>query len=286
MKSTHLVELMTNLALDHVPFACSDLDEMTHTFDRLGLGLDYGGPISQMNTHNAILVFEDGTFLEVISGIGDEPPRQWPREIDRDAGPCAWCVEVPDVYEELQRILRLGIAVHGPKHRYREEPSGARPEWDHGNIGSPEEHQKFPFIAAGRTPRTYRESPSQSVSDGLLRGIGEIVIGVKDLQKATADFRQLYHLPRPVHGVDDGFGARLASFPNEVLTLAEPLDGSELADRISTYGEIPCACFIETTDLERAANTYPDTGEFEWISGSATWFDSTELAGRLGLIEY
>lgn len=276
-----------DLAIDHVPFAWSDHDALVEEFTSLGLEPEYGGEHDNGVTQMSVVGFADGTYIEVIGPVGPDADLEegyWPEHVRTDGGPSAWCIEVEDVAAELKRAVDAGVPVAGPWHEGRERADGVGVEWDRAEFGA---GRKFPFAIADRTPRVYRVQPSERIAGGPLCGIGEVVVAVADLAASVDAFARLYRLPTPRRVEHDAFGAELASFPGQPLTLATPGDGRGgwLADRLDAYSGCPCACLLRTEDLDAAAERHPLGEPVEWFDRRAAWFESDALGGTLGVIE-
>jgi hypothetical protein len=304
--------------LDHVPFAWSDLDEITAEFDRLGLTSEYGGVHDNGVTHMAVVGFDDRSYIELIAerndggrdddegsddsddGDRDEGNRDadhgfWPEHIRDDAGPAAWCVRIPDIVAECKHVLDAGHPVRGPLYGARERDDGTLVEWDRAEFGTDDQRLLLPFAIEDRTPLSHRVAPSDGLADGPLTGIGQVVVAVDDLDAAAELFRDLYRYPRPVRESVPGVGA-VASFPGQPLALATP-DGDGcpdddrpdgdgwLADRLARFPAGPCICLLGTYDLEAAREAYPLGDLVSWPDGRAAFFDSDRLGRRLGVVE-
>ena len=75
------------LTTDHVPIARSDLDAATEEFTRVGLEPEYGGTHADGTTHMAVVGFDDGSYLELISGTDPHiEPDLWARVHRRRRG--------------------------------------------------------------------------------------------------------------------------------------------------------------------------------------------------------
>src|SRR3954464_472307 len=57
--------------LDHVIIAVFDLDEAVEDYRALGFTTIYGGRHANGATHNALVCFQDGTYLELLAPTGD-----------------------------------------------------------------------------------------------------------------------------------------------------------------------------------------------------------------------
>lgn len=166
------------LTIDHVPYACSDFEEATAELERLGLAPEYGGVHDNGVTHMSVLGFEDRSYLELIAERADAERKSgthgfWPAHIRADAGPAAWCIRVPDVVAECQRILAANRPVRGPLYGSRERDDGTLVEWDRAEFGTESERLLLPFAIEDRTPLSRRVNPSPSVAGGPLSGIGQ-----------------------------------------------------------------------------------------------------------------
>lgn len=106
-------------ALDHLVVAARSLDEGVAVLqERLGVPLEPGGTHRTMGTHNALLLLDNGIYLEVIARHPrpPEPPRpRWfgldlPAVRARlDKGPCLlhWVVRTPHIDRWAERFSAL-----------------------------------------------------------------------------------------------------------------------------------------------------------------------------------
>lgn len=272
------------LTIDHVPFAWSELDEITAEFDRLGLSPEYGGAHDNGATHMAVLGFEDDSYVELIAERDPGEHGFWPEHIRADAGPAAWSIRVPDVVAECTRVLQSGVPVHGPLYGAREREDGTLVEWDRAVFGEEPQRLLLPFAIEDRTPLDYRVSPSPSVAGGPLTGIGQTVLGTDDLERDIEVLRELYRLPQPVRSAVPGFG-EVASFPGEALALTGAADEGRLAERLDQFRPCPCSVLLATDDMEAATAEYPLTETGSWPDGRVAFFESDMLGYRLGVVE-
>lgn len=269
------------LTLDHVPFAWHDLDEARAEFERLGLEPEYGGVHDNGVTHMALVGFDDRSYVELIAEREAGDHDFWPDHIRSDAGPAAWAVRVPDITAECERLLRAGVAVHGPLYGARERDDGTLIEWDRAVFG---DDHRLPFAIKDRTPLSYRVSPSPSVAGGPIVGLGQVVLAVDDLEQTVELFRESYRFPRPLADHVEPFGT-VASFPGQPVALAEPDGDGWLADRLEHYPAGPCACLLATADLEAVRAAHPVAESASWPDGRFAFFDSERFGARLGVVE-
>ena len=272
-------------AVDHAVVAGSDLDDLAAAFEGAGLATEYGGEHSNGVTHNRVLGFADGSYLELISTVEAGAESAWWNDaIHGDAGPCAWALPVTDIEAETDRIESLGVPVEGPDYYTRERPDGVTIEWDLTEVGE-SLGATLPFLVADRTPREYRTTESESVAGTGITGIEEVVVCVPgiDSEGRFASFFEADSVERTHH---EGFGAELARFENAPVALAEPNGGEPgdwLRDRLDRFGPLPCAYLLGSDDVERTADRVA-LGEGEpWFDGEVRWVDLA-VAGRVGVV--
>ncbi|MFQ5610625.1 MAG: VOC family protein [Anaerolineae bacterium] len=275
------------LKIDHVTIAGPALEPLRAAFSNVGLATEYGGPHSNGVTHMALLGFDDGSYIELISTLkaGQTAP-WWNRHIQYDGGPCAWAVRVADIAQEGRRIAGLGVPIQGPKYFHRERPDGIRVEWDLVYLGDQQAGAKLPFLIADRTPRDYRVRPTPAVAGSELTGIARVVLGVQALEPALDLFRRLYDWPPPEIEAQGEFGARLANFEGQPVILAEPLRaGNWLDDRLARFDECPCAFLIGSRNLDESGQRPGLERRETWFERRVAWFNEEKLRSiRLGII--
>jgi hypothetical protein len=245
----------------------------------------YGGTHRDGTTEMSIVGFDDGSYLELIGLAGEERPARWPAVITEDGGPTAWAIRVEDVARTAKDLIDRGVQVRGPIHDHRERPDGTRVEWDHCLFGGPSARQVFPFAITDRTPRSYRVSPTPGVANSPLRGIGEVVVAVTDLDAAVARFKRVFRLPAPERATHDHFQAHVAHFPGQPLTLAEPRGKSWLRGRLDAFGPRPVGVLLVTDDMREVRREFPVEPADRWFGRRFDTFES-DLVGRyLGVVE-
>ncbi|WP_267163975.1 VOC family protein [Halovenus salina] len=271
------------ITVDHLPFACTDLEATAAEFERLGLEPEYGGVHDNGCTHMSVLGFEDGSYVELIAERDRGDHGFWPEHIRADAGPAAWCVRVPDIVAECHQYLDTGVTVSGPLYGSREREDGRLVEWDRAEFGTGDRRLLFPFAIEDRTPLSYRVSPSPSVAGGPLTGIGVIVLLGEDPETVVEALRERYRWPEPVTSVVEGFGT-VASVPGVPVAAVGP-ETERLAARLEQFPPGPCACLLATDDLDAAREAHPLGETHNWPDGRVAFFESEQLGRRLGVVE-
>jgi Glyoxalase-like domain len=276
--------------IDHVSIAGSDLGKMQTNFENFGMKTEYGGPHSDATTHMSLLGFDDGSYIELISTYkpGSEP--LWGKHIHRDGGPCAWAVSVDDMRSEVNRIKKLGIKVIGPDSYSRRRPDGVLIEWELAFVGDKPPGATLPFLIKDKTPRDYRVKPSPSVSQknmprgtspGRLIGLAKVVLGVSDLESGIRLFQTVYGWKEPEESDECLQGAIVADFEGTPVALASSRGDSWLKERLTKFGDSPCAFLIGTTNIQATERTYGLNKKRRWFEQSVAWIPKEKLGGSL-----
>ena len=262
---------------------------MRDAFAALGLVSEYGGAHSNGLTHMALLGFEDGSYVELVSTVkaGEQDIPIWKDFIVEDGGPCAWAAWSSDVAAEAKRVSALGVAVQGPFPGGREKPDGTQAQWKLAFIGVQAIGAVLPFLIEDVTPRAYRVKPTEGIASLGLRGVAAVVIGVRNFDEPVASFRRIYRLAEPLILEDREFGAKLAHLAGTPVILAAPPDESGwLTARIDRFGDAPVAFLLGVTDFDAASRHFDAKEASEWFGRRVAWIAPEKIGGtRLGLIE-
>jgi hypothetical protein len=267
----------TELTIDHVTVAGSDLKSMEARLASIGLRSEYGGPHSNHATEMALTSFPDGSYLELIAipnGADEKAVEShyWSKELRGNAGPTAWAIRTKDIAGEIVRLEQAGAIVSDPVRAGRERPDGVRLDWETANIGSEPNGTFFPFMIQDFSKREQRAFPSGKPTTQDYSGVSRVVIAVRDVAESSARYRKVFALPVPLQQADEALGARLAFYKNTPVALAAPLDDrSFIAARLRDFGEGPCAFVLRSRHSKSDAATW-----------KVSWFDSGKLGWHLG----
>jgi Glyoxalase-like domain len=269
-----LLATAADLKIDHATVCGADVKKMQAALAAVGIKSEYGGPHSNHASEMALTSFPDGSYLEqiAIQPQGDKKAidtHEWSKQMKGNSGPCAWAVQTTNIGAESKR-LQAGIAVGAPVRAGRNRPDGKRLDWETAQVGPQTRGTFFPFLIQDLTPRELRAYPSGKPTTTAYSGISKIVIAVRDLNAAVAQFRKVYFLGDGKASWDQSFGAHMVEFKGTPLVLAEPLPGSWLNGRLAAVGEGPCAIVLRSADHKE-----PQT--------PIAWFDTGLLGWRLGV---
>jgi hypothetical protein len=275
-----------DLKIDHATVAGAHLDAMRSALTAAaGFPTEYGGPHSNHATEMALVSFPDGSYLELM-GIQAKPDpaavsaHVWSKFLENNAGPCAFALRVPDLSAEVKQLKSAKITVDAPEAGGRTRPDGTKLVWQTVNVGPGPRGSLFPFLIADLTPREHRAYPSGKPTTDRFGGIGKVVVGVRDLEGAIAQYRRAFGLAAPLRQKDARFAADLAWFEGTPIVLAKGLtDSSWLSRRVRDYGDAPVAFVLTAAGVITGAAA----GTSSWFDHSIFWMDDAKLGWRLGV---
>jgi hypothetical protein len=276
--------LLQNLTIDHVTVAGKDLKTMQANLAAVGIPSEYGGPHSNHATEMALASFPDGSYLELIAIQPNADAKAaashyWAKQMEDNAGPCAWAARTKDLAAEVKRLQSAGVAVSEPERSGRARPDGTKLDWETAQIGKETRGAFFPFLIRDFTPRQERAFPKGKPTTKDFSGVVRVVIAVHDLGESAKRYQAAYGSPPPLKQVDTGFGAHLALIGGLPVVLAAPLNSqSWLGKRLEQFGEGPCAFILGA----KKAGRYQAASKTRWFGADVSWFDTAKLGWYLG----
>ena len=85
----------------------------------------------------------------------------WGKQMENQAGPCAWAVRVKDFDAEVKRLREAGVTVGAPVRGGRARPDGARLEWETAQVGEEPSGTFFPFLIRDLAIRWFQRYAAQ-----------------------------------------------------------------------------------------------------------------------------
>ena len=176
------------LRLDHVVIVVRDLDQAMQDARIAGFTVAPGGRHPGRNTRNALVVFEDGAYLELITYDAPSPDERWWRVLAaHDEGLVDFALLPRDIAATVDAARGRGLdGLTGPHPGGRVRPDGAQLQWQ---TARPATHD-LPFLCADVTSRALRV-PAGEVRrhrNGAI-GIAGVTVSVANLQETLARYR-------------------------------------------------------------------------------------------------
>jgi catechol 2,3-dioxygenase-like lactoylglutathione lyase family enzyme len=225
------------LALDHLVIAVRDRERAIQDYRALGFTVAIGGRHAGRTSHNALVVFADGAYLELIAWDPPNPSERWSALLDRHGeGFIDFALLPGNTGKVIAEAKARGLDLDGPLDGGRVRPDGKELRWQTARQPTFD----LPFLCGDVTPREWR------VPEGDVREHANDVTGISGLTVAVADLGASVERYRALLGTEEvqppavlgGAGLRVASFDlgSTTLFLASPTGAtaSGLARRVAT----------------------------------------------------
>lgn len=250
------------LPLDHIVIAVHDLEQTIVDYAALGFHVLRGGDHPGRSTHNALVVFADGSYLELIAWRSPAPQERWWQLLQRHGeGIVDYALLPPSTAATVAAAAQQGLQLEGPVNGGRLRPDGERLHWQTARPATAD----LPFLCGDVTPRRLRvpEGGARVHPNGAL-GVSSLAIAVHDLDATLSRYSALLgegaQLGPAV--VLPGSGVRVAVVRtgHSSLVLSSPRDpaggpSSPLAQCLATRGEGPYAFVLRNADAGLAGDS-------------------------------
>ena len=233
--------LAVPVAIDHVVVAVNDLAATIQDYERLGFTVTIGGEHAHRGSHNALVSFQDGSYIELIA-FRHEPPvkdNTWWDLLQIGEGLVDVAVISADLPREIAALAEAGFAVTGPMQGGRHLPDGTRIAWRVArlDIQGPD---RFPFLIDDLTPREQRVPHGEtSRHPNGVTGIARVTIGVSSVAAAVPRFATIFGA---------GAGSRF-TLGDQMIALVDPGTAPpELGGRLASHGPGPLEVALRGPD--------------------------------------
>lgn len=246
-----------SLSLDHIVIGVHDLEATIVDYTTLGFNVQRGGDHPGRSTHNALVVFADGSYFELIAWKQPAPQERWWQLLQRHGeGIIDFALLPRSVADTVAQAGQRGLVLDGPLEGGRLRPDGERLHWQTARPPSPD----LPFLCGDVTPRALRvpEGDVRVHPNGAL-GVASLAIAVQDLDAALARYRALFgdggqvSIGQPVPLPGGAVRLAVIAFGGSALVLSSPREStagpsSPLAQRLAARGDGPYALVLRTAD--------------------------------------
>lgn len=230
-------------AIDHIVILVNDLAAAIADYTALGFTVMPGGEHTGGATHNALVIFADDAYLELIAFKRPAPEHHWYRQIAIGEGLIDFALLPTLIEADLAAARERGLAIEGPLAGGRLRPDGQQVAWQTGRASTPD----LPFLCGDVTPRELRVPAGDlCLHANGVSGVANLTVAVADLGASVSRYRALLGVAeREASPSREAEGARQAVFAlgDTTLTLAAPEPGARtpLAERLAAAGEGPFA---------------------------------------------
>lgn len=159
--------------IDHLIVVVPDLTNAIENYTQLGFTVVPGGE-HPIGTHNALIGFQDGAYLELLAFREPRPELPWYPLMLARAGLVDYALATDNLASDIEAFRAAGVPMSEPSGLWRTRPDGYRLEWV--SSGPPERPGILPFIIEDKTPRSERV-PKQTTHANGVTGVKSITLG-------------------------------------------------------------------------------------------------------------
>jgi catechol 2,3-dioxygenase-like lactoylglutathione lyase family enzyme len=222
-------------AIDHIVVVVPDLESAIASYGAAGFTVVRGGR-HNIGTHNALIAFADGSYIELIAFLNPVPGHPWYSALQTRSGLVDFCAQTDDLDSDLAALRAAGAAIGDPSPMTRERPDGFRLSWVLA-IPQPPFNGKIPFMIRDETPRDERV-PRQRSHANETTALRRVTLAVEDPGEVSRYYARVLGRPAaPRRRRDlDGAGVVFAIGPHEVELIAPSSERSPLWDWLKLRG--------------------------------------------------
>src|ERR1700722_3470664 len=222
--------------IDHVAIVVSELESAIASYARAGFTVVRGGK-HPIGSHNALIAFADGSYLELIAFTKSDSGHPWQTALAKGGGIVDFCMSTDDLPADIDAIRRAGAEIGDPSPLTRDRPDGYHLSWVLA-IPKPPYNGRLPFLIKDDTPRDERVPRERSHRNGAT-GIRTLAIAVDDPGITSRYYARVLGRPgAPVERPDlEVAGVTFSIGPNEVQLLASKTENGPLAEWIRVRGQ-------------------------------------------------
>jgi len=227
--------IIMGFVLDHMVIAVADLDAAAADYRVLGFTVYPGGVHHGGVSHNALVVFADGAYFELIAYRQAAPEVRWWQVLSKGGeGFVDFALLPGDTARDVAAARSRGLDLDGPIAGGRLRPDGARLDWQ---IVRPKTTD-LPFWCGDVTPRSLRvpEGEMRSHANGAT-GIASVTVACRDVAASAARYAAL---AGPQAVTEDGGGARVTIGETVIMLVGD----AAAQEHIGRRGEGPMSLVL------------------------------------------
>ncbi|MCA1666125.1 MAG: VOC family protein [Thermomicrobia bacterium] len=247
--------------IDHCVILVPTLADGIRDYEGLGFTVIPGGE-HPGGTHNALIAFADGAYIELIAFQNPTAPSQhrWHRYLAVGGGLVDFALGSTDLAADLARLTGAGLP-YTPMDGARARLDGVQLQWRSASV-SPA--GQLPFLIEDVTPRGLRvPSGAATTHANGVTGILSITVAVNDLTAAQGRFTALFDAAPLVVRDNPEIRAHTATYVigQHSIEVAQPADDqSLLAAPLTGRGDGPYSACLTADPGPTAA---------QWLDESA-----------------
>jgi catechol 2,3-dioxygenase-like lactoylglutathione lyase family enzyme len=225
-------------AIDHIVVVVPDLEAAITAYRGAGFTVVRGGR-HNIGTHNALIAYEDGSYIELIAFLNPVPGHPWYNALRSRGGLVDFCMQTDDLESDVAALRAGGAAIGDPSPMTRDRPDGYRLSWVLA-IPQPPFNGQVPFLIRDETPRDERVPRERSHRNGVT-GLRRVTLAVENPGETSRYYARVLGRPaaprrRPEL---DASGAVFAVGSHEIELIAPSSEPSPLQGWLKQRGVSP-----------------------------------------------
>jgi len=231
-------------AIDHLVIMFPDLETAIRDYAELGFTVVPGGA-HPTGTHNALIAFADGAYIELIAFERNNAQHRWWEPAQKGGGLIDFCMRTDDLTGDMEIFRNAGVEMQiAPGERVR--PDGYQLRW---TLAQPIAPHAFvaPFLIEDTTPREERVPREHRHRNGVT-GIAAITIATEDLTGPRRWGSAVLHQEGEPLRREDLFarGVRFMTGPHALEFLAPEQASSPLSPWLKSRGAGPWSVTLKS----------------------------------------
>ena len=166
------------LGVDHLVIVVKDLDQAARDYQQLGFTVVAGGQ-HPVGSHNALISFADGSYLEIIAFYRQAIDHRWWDPLQKGERLVDFCFQTDDLRGDTKKLQDAAVAINNPVPWSRKRPDGYELKWLL-SLATGSHRGVAPFLIEDLTPRAER-IPQQVSHANLITGIDKVTVAVGEL---------------------------------------------------------------------------------------------------------
>lgn len=233
--------------IDHLVVVVKDLDQAAKDYEQLGFTVVPGGQ-HPVGSHNALISFQDGSYLEIIAFYRKAIDHRWWNPLSQGERLVDFCFQTDDLRGDTKKLKDAGAAINDPVPWSRKRPDGYELKWLL-SLATGSHRGLAPFLIEDVTPRAER-IPQQFKHRNGVNGIEKVTVAVGELAPIENWYGAL--LGATGRKISDGkLGAEGLAFDigPHVFEFLTPRDTtSPLIEWLRRFGPSPYSALLKGTD--------------------------------------
>jgi catechol 2,3-dioxygenase-like lactoylglutathione lyase family enzyme len=230
--------------IDHLVIVVNDLEQATRDYQELGFNVVPGGR-HPVGSHNALIAFADGSYLEILAFYREAPDHRWWEALIKGEGLVDFCFQTDDLRGDTKKLRDAGVAINDPVPWARKRPDGYELKWLL-SLATGSHRGVAPFLIEDLTPRSDRV-PQDFTHANQITGIEKVTIAVNELESISKWYGSLSGTNAAVISAPDlnaeGLGFHVGPHVFEFLAPREPI--SPLVNWLRRFGPSPYSAVLK-----------------------------------------